>query len=158
MYSIRNIEEKDAPLLRYLAKRCQPLDVHTHYTYWVVSNYFGSGGFILEADNAPAGYIMTVDTPSAVFVWQIGLLEAHRGKGLSQQLIAAAASYAKSVAKNMEVTISADNKASYSAFSQFCKKNQIRFERIGNVDIPDMDDPSFCEAEIAYRLHIPSAD
>lgn len=152
MYTLRNIKESDAPLLRFLAKRCYPLDVHTHYTYWVVAKYFGMGGFILEEEGTPVGYLMTVDAPCMVLAWQIGILKEHRGKGLSQMLIEAVVQYAKSVSKNLEVTIASDNIPSYSAFHGYSVRNGIAFEKVDTVDIKDLDDPAFQEKEVHYRM------
>ncbi len=155
MYTIRTATESDAPLLRRLAKNCPPLDVHTQYTYWVIASYFGRGCFILEADGEPAGYLMTVDAPSAVFVWQIGILEPHRGKGLSRMLIRAAAEYARSVSKALEVTIAADNAASNAAFRGYCSDCGTPFERVGVAEVSDLDDPDFRETEVRYRFAAP---
>ncbi len=152
MYTIRTALESDAPLLRRLAKNCPPLDLHTQYTYWVIAAYFGRGCFILEADGEPAGYLTTVDAPSTVFVWQIGILEPHRGKGLSRMLIRAAADYAKTVSKDLEVTIAADNAASYAAFRSFCDACGTPLERVGVAEVTDLDDPDFRETEIRYRF------
>ena len=154
MYKIRNITERDAAVLRFLAQNCPPLGVHTHYTYWVVAKYYSEGGYILENDGNPVGYIMTVDAPSAIFIWQIGILSEHRRKGLSQMLIEAVVRYANKVSKNLEVTIAADNVSSYCAFHCFCLKNKITFEKIDNVNIRDLYDTVFKESEIQFRMII----
>ena len=87
MITLRNAAGSDAGLLRHMARSCPPLDLHTSYTYWVAAEYFGSGSYILEDDGICAGYIMTVQTPETIFVWQIGILPEYRGRGLSRRLI-----------------------------------------------------------------------
>ena len=154
MYTLRNITEADAPVLRYLAKRCYPLDVHTQYIYWVVAKYYGEGGFILEKDGEPVGYLMTVDARKALFVWQIGILPAHRGKGLSQMLIHETAEYAKSMGKNLEVTIAEENLASFSAFQRYCERHGMLMEKAELVEVRDLDDPDFQEKEVRYILSL----
>lgn len=154
MCKLRHVEEKDAPSLRFLAMHCAPLDVHTPYTYWVVANHYGDGSFILEDNGKPIGFIMTVETASFLFVWQIGVLHEYRGKGLSQILIEAVFGYAAQKQKNMEVTIAEDNIASYSAFSHFCNHKNIRFDEVRLVEVRDLEDHSIKEDEIMYRIKV----
>src|SRR5690606_20196666 len=45
---IRPTGPDDATLLRSLARRCPPLDLHTPYTYWVQATYFGDTCFVAE--------------------------------------------------------------------------------------------------------------
>lgn len=154
MYTIRNVKESDHAILRDLAKKCPPLDVHTPYTYWVNAKYFGECSFIVEWDGKPVGYIMAVDTPSVVFVWQIGILAKHQRKGLSQKLIAACVEYAVKVRKNMEVTIASDNVASYAAFSSYCQNNDISFGLMENICVSDVEDKEFREIENRYVMNV----
>ena len=154
MCKLRHVEEKDAPSLRFLAMHCAPLDVHTPYTYWVVANHYGDGSFILEDNGKPIGFIMTVETASSLFVWQIGILLEYRGKGLSKKLIEAVFDYATQRQKNMEVTIAEDNIASYSAFSHFCNHKNIRFDEVRLVEVRDLEDHSIKEDEIMYRIKV----
>ncbi|MBR1702337.1 MAG: GNAT family N-acetyltransferase [Lachnospiraceae bacterium] len=155
MYTIRNVKESDHAILRDLAKKCPPLDVHTPYTYWVNAKYFGECSFIVESDGEPIGYIMAVDTPSVVFVWQIGILAEHHRKGLSQKLIAACVEYAVKVGKNMEVTISPDNVASYAAFAHFCQKREMPIKLLEEICVTDIEEQEFREVENRYYIMVP---
>lgn len=154
MISIKKVTERDASVLKYLANRCPPLDKHTPYTYWVVARYNGDVSYILLDDDKPIGFIMSVETPKTILIWQIGVLENFQGKKLSQLLIDAVAKYATEAKKNMEVTISDDNRKSYAAFSGYCSANGLRFERVGVARITDMDDRSFSENETIYLIHV----
>lgn len=152
MYSVRNVSDADAALLRHLSKMCPPLDVHTPYTYWVIAKYHAFSSFILECDSNPIGFITALDTHETVFIWQIGILEEYRRKGLSEMLISAVFNYSKSVSKDLEVTIAAENKASKSAFLSICKKQNAAIEENEVIEIRDLDDYSFKETEIKYRI------
>ena len=154
MCNLRSVKEKDASTLRFLAMHCEPLDVHTPYTYWVVAKHYGDGSFILVDNENPIGFIMTVETDSSLFVWQIGILHEYRGRGLSQRLIEAVFNYAVQKQKNMEVTIAEDNLASYSAFLHFCNHKNIGFDKLRLVEIRDLEDISFKEDEIMYRIKV----
>lgn len=157
MYSLRNVSAADAALLKHLTKKCYPLDVHTPYTYWVVANYHAISSYILQYDKKPIGFITALDTPNVVFIWQIGILEEFRRKGLSEMLISAVFDYAKSVSKDLEVTIAADNDASKSAFASVCKKQNVKMVEKGVVELQDIDDDSFNEIEKKYRISFNSA-
>lgn len=150
--TVRSAAAGDAALLRDLARRCYPLDVHTPYTYWVVSRFFGCGCFLLEHSGEAVGYIMTVETPECLFVWQIGLLEPWRGQGRSQTLIGAAAAYAAKLGKEIRLSIAPENKASYGAFSAYCRDHGMTLEPCGEVSLTDLEDKDFREYEICYRM------
>lgn len=149
MIEYRNIQPEDAVLLRHLAESCPPLDVHTHYTYWVVANYFGMCGFIAEDNGMPIGYIMAVETKNCVFVWQIGIIESYRGKDISRDLIKRVHEVAKTKELPLEVSIADENIPSRSAFSNYCKHNKCQMERIGMVELSD---DSFDEKEVFYKI------
>ncbi len=152
MHRVRNITEKDVLLIRNIAKQCYPLDVHTHYTYWVVTKYYNDCSYIIESNGTPIGYIMAVDTPTILFIWQIGILKEYRGKHLSERLISMVVRHAKKLNKDIEVSIAPDNKASYFSFKNYCEKYEIEFEEIGEVNIHDPHESDFHEYEILYRI------
>ena len=152
MVTYRKIQSKDAALLRALAQSCPPLDVHTHYTYWVVAHFFGEYGYIAEDNGKPIGYIMTVETKECIFVWQIGVIDEYKGKKISSGLIENVAADAAQKGVYLEVSIADDNIPSFSTFSNFCRKNGYTMEKIGVIDLSDLADESFSEIESHYRI------
>ena len=129
-FIIRQAEEKDAPLLRHLAKNCPPLDVHTQYTYWVVASFYGEYSFFVYEKNgdSPVGYVMCVKTNDTLFFWQIGVRKEYRGRGLSRLLIDAVFKKAESETESpiLGVTIAKDNQNSYFAFLSLLHHNLRR--------------------------------
>lgn len=150
--TLRSATAADAAVLRDLARRCHPLDVHTPYTYWVVCNFFGKGCFLLELEGEPVGYLMTVRTPECLFVWQIGLLEPYRGQKHSQMLIGAAAECAAELGLEIQLSIAPENAASYGAFSAYCRDHGMVLEPCGQISLTDLGDLTFREEEIHYRM------
>lgn len=150
--TIRNVEKTDNALLRHLAKQCPALDLHTQYTYWVNTYYFNKSSFILEDDGKPIGYIMTLNTPDVIFIWQIGIIKEYRGKGLSYKLISAVMEYAKSINKPIEVTIASSNKSSFNAFKSAALKQNLKMIKSDVINIIDLDDDTFSENEIKYII------
>ena len=149
---LRSVKGSDANLLHHLALSCPPLDVHTNYTYWVVAEYFGEGCYILEEDNESIGYIMTIQTKDEIFVWQIGILDEFRGQGYSSLLIEKVISNAILTKRDVYVTIAKDNIVSFSAFSSVVKKSGLKMIPVDTVVLKDIDDSSFYENEIRYKI------
>lgn len=151
---IKNINETDSPLIKELARRCPPLDLHTSYTYWVVAKMFGKYSFIVLEDDEPIGYIMCVKNQTCLLIWQIGILEEYRQKNISQILI-------DKVFSTLEtdefvpviVSIAAENKNSYFAFLKYCEYNGYIMKEKSNVCLKDIYDPSFYENEILYEIN-----
>ena len=150
--TIRNVQKTDNALLRHLAKQCPSLDLHTQYTYWATAYYFNKSSFILEDDGKPIGYIMALNTPDVIFIWQIGIIKEYRGKGLSCKLISAVMEYAKSINKPIEVTIASNNKSSFNAFKSAALKQNLKMIKSDEINIIDLDDDAFSENEIRYII------
>ncbi len=151
--NIKKIQESDAALLKHLAELCPPLDVHTPYTYWVVAKMFDEYSFLLLNDDSPIGYIMCVRNTDCLLVWQIGILEEYRKKGLSRLLIERAlhAIDGKTI-KQAYVSIAKNNENSFFAFEKCCARNAYAMERVSEINLIDFKDPSFRESETLYRI------
>lgn len=139
--TLRRVTADDADLLYALVKNCPPLDVHTPYTYWFICRYFYHCSFILEVNDVPVGYVMAVRTDSCVFLWQIGLLPSVRGKGYAQIMIDRVMKCAAKLGLSVQLSISADNYASNSAFRKYCQSSRIGMYEIGEA-----------QSEILYEL------
>lgn len=149
---LRNINESDVAQLHFLAEKCPPLDVHTHYTYWVICKFFSASSFLLSVENENVGYITAIETENIIFVWQIGILEQYRGQGYSHLLIDSVVDYAKRKQKNLAVTIAEENKVSFSAFNNYCVKNGLSFRPNGSLWLSDLNNVDFCEKEKIYDI------
>lgn len=153
-FSLRAVTAADAAVLRSLAAQCKPLDVHTPYTYWVLSAFFGKQCFIMYNGETPIGFISSITSEDTTFIWQIGLLKEYRGYGLSQRLIEAVADYAKKQTRRMCVTIAAANKSSKRAFEGFCGRNGLTMNECETIEVKDLIDPNFYESEVAYEIEL----
>lgn len=151
--TIRNVHQKNHVLLQKLAKECKPLDVHTPYTYWVNATYHSKCSFILEDASEPVGYLMAIETPEIIFLWQIGIIPTLRKKGYSHILIDSCVEYAKSTGKDIELTIDALNQNSNEAFKAYCSKHEYRMEELKEQAICDDADDLY-EKEVLYHIHL----
>ena len=151
-FYLKKIEEKDSPLMKKMAQKCGSLDVHTSYTYWVVSHFFSDLCFFLCKDDQEIGYIMSIETESTIFIWQIGILEDYRGMGLSELLISEVYNISKSKEKNLSFSIAKENIRSNKAFQSFCNKRNLTIKICGEIRLPDLYDVSFSERETLYEV------
>lgn len=150
---LKKVDENDFSIMKHLALKCPPLDVHTSYTYWVVSKLFGEYCFLAKDGEKPIGYIMCVKNDSVLLIWQIGILKEYRKKGISKLLIEAVFDNIKDKNIDIYVTISDTNKDSYYSFYNFCLANNYSFSKIDYISIDDIDDDMFTEQEYVYKIN-----
>lgn len=151
---IRNCNSEDAITLRNLAKKCKPLDVHTHYTYWVICHLFGESCFLLFDENKPIGYIASLIKDDVLFIWQIGILKEYRNKKYSRDLLNAVKDYAlQKKCTKILVSISPENENSYCAFHRYCLHHELSIIRNGDITLKDPAE-SFFECENLYEIAI----
>ena len=111
---------------------------HTVYTYWVAFDLFKDLFFIAEdEDKKICGFIFGMQRDNIVFIWQIGVSQELRKRGIAMQLTQRFhhACQEKSI-KKIIFTINPKNKASISLFEKFalligCKLVEVG--RTGNV-------------------------
>jgi L-2,4-diaminobutyric acid acetyltransferase len=152
MVTIRPVVESDAATLLALAKQCPPLDVHTPYTYWTLSRYFGGTSFVAEVDGRAVGFITSVVSGSTLFVWQIGLLAEHRGSGAAGSLLEAVHRRAVELGlSDIETTITASNGPSNGLFRAYAEKYGATIEVIDEVVVPEHED---LEPEVLFRIRL----
>lgn len=128
--NIENLKEEQYEQIKKLAENCPPLDVHTTYTYWVLSRYFADTSFVLYENDEAIGFITAIANGNIGFIWQIGLLPKHQNQRLSFLLIdKVVQAFRNKGIKVIELTIDADNKPSYAAFDSYCNKENLKLLR-----------------------------
>lgn len=152
MIRVVNVKEEDYAVMRKLAQDNSPLDIHTQYTYWVLTKVFSHSCFILYDEEEAIGYITSVYDEKRLLIWQIAVSKLYRGNGYSQMLIDKVAKFAQNKQINMTVTIAQDNKASYNSFKKYCIDHTIKMYEVGEADLIDLNDREFHENEIIYHM------
>ena len=152
-YKIRNACEADALLLRQLAQSCKPLDVHTPYTYWVITKFFSESSFVLECDGRAIGFITALHNHDSFFVWQIGILQEYHKQKLSYLLIDRVVSTAKEKGfSSFMLSIDASNEKSNRAFTRYSANNGYTITEKGVVNLKDEFDLSINEKETIFEI------
>ena len=153
-YKIRNVQESDSSTLRKLAHDCSPLDLHTPYTYWVITKLFSDTSFIMECENSDIGFITALYNGAMFFIWQIGILPKYQKKNLSHLLIGKVLDIAQEKGVPIYLSIADSNADSYNAFNNYCKLKNYSFNKIGNVELNDKIDLNFYEEEELYKIGV----
>lgn len=87
---IRRPEAVDGLAVHDLVARCAPLDQNSLYANLLQCTHFAETCALAEADGEAVGWVggyLIPDAPQALFVWQVAVAEAARGRGLAAALI-----------------------------------------------------------------------
>ncbi len=138
---IRNCEETDVDEIRKFVKRSKPLDLHTVFAYWILFKYFDDTCFVLEEGGRIIGFVSGVISskqPEILYLWQIGIDPAYRGRRHAEALIKKEVEIARvKGCRCLQVTIAPDNAPSYNTFSRFARDHGLSFFKTGEVDVFD---------------------
>lgn len=82
-------KEDGAGILR-LVHDLGVLDVNSAYAYMLIGEHHSSTSVVAEIDGELVGFITAYilpESPEIVFVWQVGVAEAGRGRGLATRML-----------------------------------------------------------------------
>lgn len=123
-YRLARIE--DGPALWSLAK-ANGLDENSPYAYLLWTEYFRGTTVVATDDgDAPIGFVMAFlrpDDASTVFVWQVGVDDAHRRRGIAGRLLDEL--FERVGACALEATVTPSNSASETLFRRFGERHGL---------------------------------
>ena len=98
------------------------LDENSPYAYLLWSEYFRDTTVVAtgDDDDVPVGFVTAFrrpDEPGTVFVWQIGVAESHRRRGVAASLLDELVE--RCGADRLEATVTPSNTASETLFRRF---------------------------------------
>jgi len=154
---IRPMEAKDIGAVRELIDYCKPLDLHTPFTYWVLSEYFNNTCLVLEDEGSIVGYaggMKSTSVENVFYLWQIGLLPNYRGKGFFSALLDKIIEEVKKLGCDyLEFSVLSDNHQSINAFTNYAKKKGLPIGKRGNLTFYDKLTNEECKEDI-YRISL----
>lgn len=127
---IRTTTEEDGAALWELVKTTGKLELNTSYCYLLFSKLFSQTCLVVEIDGQLAGFVMAFQPPEqedTVFVWQVGVHPAYRGRGLATKLLAALFEENPNYSY-LEASVTPSNAASLALFRGFAKRRNTRCE------------------------------
>ncbi|GHF30315.1 L-2,4-diaminobutyric acid acetyltransferase [Streptomyces fumanus] len=125
----------DGAALWRIARDSKVLDLNSSYSYLLWCRDFAATSAVARAESGEAvgfvtGYVRP-DRPDTLFVWQVAVDAAYRGRGLAAALLdgLAARLVAQRGLTTLETTISPDNFASQRLFASFAERHGAGLER-----------------------------
>ncbi|WP_026759133.1 diaminobutyrate acetyltransferase [Sediminimonas qiaohouensis] len=116
-----------------LIRSSGPLDENSIYCNLVQCEHFADTCVIAELDGEIVGWISAFippDEADTLFVWQVAVGEAARGRGVAKKMLAELfARPACADVTQLKTTITADNAASWALFNSFAENMDAELER-----------------------------
>lgn len=124
---------EDGAAVHDLIGRCPPLDTNSMYCNLVQCSHFSSTSVVAELNGELVGFISGHPVPAGdntLFIWQVAVGEAARGKGLATKMLKAILQRPQNLDfRHIETTITDDNEGSWALFKGLAKKLNTGLER-----------------------------
>jgi L-2,4-diaminobutyric acid acetyltransferase len=129
----RTPERGDGAAIWQLIRDCGPLDDNSMYCNLLQCDHFAETCVVAELDGEivgwVSGYIVPAE-PDTLFVWQVAVSEAARGRGVGKRMLAELLRReCCSEVVRLKTTITKDNEASWALFGAFADAVQGELER-----------------------------
>lgn len=148
----------DGAAIWRLVKDTGVLDLNSPYAYLLVAEHFGPTSVVAEIDGEIAGFVSAYcppHKPETVFVWQVGVAAAGRGRGLATRMlfdIMRRSACEQRGVRYLDTTIGPSNEASMALFRGFARKLDTGVEETELFAREHFPDPEAHEPEILFRI------
>lgn len=136
----------DGAQVHRLIANCPPLDPNSMYCNLLQCSHFSATSVAAEQNGELIGFIsgyVLPENPSTLFIWQVAVGEAGRGKGLATRMLKHIVSRPQcSQVTHLETTITASNRASWALFRGLADKLDTRL-----VELPFFDQETHFNGE-----------
>lgn len=123
--SLRKPTGQDGAKVHSLISKCPPLDQNSLYANVLQCTHFAETSIIAEMNSEVCGWISGYrmpDDPSTLFIWQVAVSEAARGRGVAKAMLKGLLAGANLPAiRYLKTTITKGNSASWSLFNSFAE-------------------------------------
>ena len=140
--TMRRPGPSDGVLLHRMVADCGVLELNTCYAYALMASDFADTCVIAEVEGEPAGFVVGYrppPRPEALFVWQVGVLPAGRGRGLARTMLDHLMQrLADDGVTHMEATVATDNEPSDRLFRSYARDKGAELEIGGGFSGEDL--------------------
>lgn len=130
--SIRPPTVEDAAAMWRLVRDSGVLDVNSPYSYLILCRHFGQTCLVAEAAGEIVGFVTAYRPPvepQVIFVWQIGVAQSMRGRGVGLTLLdALVRKEAANGASFLEATVTPSNAPSQALFRAIAQRLHTKCE------------------------------
>jgi L-2,4-diaminobutyric acid acetyltransferase len=131
-FHFRAAQSRDGAALWRLARATGTLELNSAYFYMVFATDFARTCLVAEHEGQVIGMVVGYqppDQPDTAFVWQVGLLPEHQGRGLGLQLLQHWLDLpALSACRFVTATVADDNPASQALFQRLARTHGVACE------------------------------
>lgn len=152
--SFRQPSAADGPAIHNLVRHCPELDANSRYAYLLLATHFSHTCLLALANGVVVGFVSGYripNRPETLFVWQIGVDPAWRGRGVAGNLLSRLLDGLTPPTLFIETTITTSNTASQRLFVSLAR-------RLGTTCVQEagfgesLFAPSQHEAEHLFRI------
>jgi L-2,4-diaminobutyric acid acetyltransferase len=130
--SMRAPRASDAAQIWTSIPAISDLERNSAYAYLLLCTHFAQTSIVAEDDGELHGFVLAYrppTLPTSLFVWQVGVVPAARGRGLAGRLLQAALDQpACAGVDSLCATVSPDNKPSLALFHGFARRRGVACE------------------------------
>ncbi|CAM5666232.1 MULTISPECIES: diaminobutyrate acetyltransferase [Streptomyces] len=148
---------EDGAAIWRIARDSKALDLNSSYSYLLWCRDFAATSAVArDGAGEPAAFItgyLRPESPQTLFVWQVAVDAAHRGRGLAAALLdglVARTAEERNVCR-LETTITADNAASNRLFASFAERHGAPLTREVLLDAGLFPEQGH-DAEVLHRI------
>ncbi len=125
----RKLMKGDGQQLHDLVAQCPPLDTNSAYLNFLQCTHFADTSVVVESQSqlhgAITGYYKP-EAPDTLFVWQVAVAQAARGKGLAKKMLCYLVDAGLGCGLDfIETTITQNNRASWALFEALATHYQV---------------------------------
>lgn len=106
-----------------MARDSQTLDLNSPYMYLLGASHFAETSVIARVNDRAAGFVWGYrrpDAPDTVFVWQVAVDPAYRGRGIARGMLTALTDRLRPRGcRYLEASVTPGNRASAALFTSF---------------------------------------
>lgn len=144
---IRAATVADGASIWRLVSECKVLDTNSCYAYLLIGRDFGETTLVAHIGDELVGFVSAYIPPTrqdVIFVWQIGVASAGRGRGIAKRLLVELVSLpsCRNV-RHLEATITPSNTASMKLFRSLAQHLQAEVAVL----------PGFCSEDFGSAGH-----